>query len=139
MPYASLARVVTPTFSSTETLEQPQEKLEHCPGYPQTSGPSLNLQIILLYLYAWFVARLHINLPVLLVSIKGAFCRREGCFVTHSLGLLPIVLRVSCPHCEQGLRAPAALEEDLSVVLSTHVRQFGTTCNTSSRESDTLF
>lgn len=42
MAYGNLARVVTPTFSSTETLEQPQGKLEHCPGYPQTSGPSLS-------------------------------------------------------------------------------------------------
>lgn len=127
MAYGNLARVATPTFSSTETLEQPQGKLEHCPGYPQGS---LYLQIILVCLYAWSVAGLHINLPVSLVSIKGAFCSREGCFVTHSLGLLPTVLRVSCPHCEQGLRAPAALTEDLSEVLSTHISGSSEPCVT---------
>lgn len=106
MLYERLARVVTPAFSRTETPEQPQEKPPYCPGHPQTSGPSPTLQIVLVYLYAWLVAPLHINLPVLLVSIKGALCRREGCFVTHSLGLLPIVLRVSCPHCELLLCHP---------------------------------
>lgn len=52
MSYESLARVVTPAFSSTEIMEQPQEKLPCCPGHPQTSGPSPTLQIVLVNLYA---------------------------------------------------------------------------------------
>lgn len=80
MPYESLARVVTPAFSSTEiNCGTASGKLPYCPGHPQTSGPSPTLQIILVYLYAWLEAWLHINLPVLLVSIKGELCRREGC------------------------------------------------------------
>lgn len=70
--------MVTPSFSSTETLEQPQETWPYCPGHPQTSGPSPNLQIALVYSYAWLVAQLHINLPVLLVSIKGVLCWSFG-------------------------------------------------------------